>query len=212
VLAELADFLRQRKGNPSWGWPNYDHLTDERSFPSRILTEASLARSLDPARLERIRRALRGDDGEPIRIEYRCPWTSSSAIEPASLDWIYSHSVMEHVDDVEQAYECMHRWLKPGGFLSHQIDLRSHGLFPEWDGHWAVARWQWQVIRGRRIYLINRLPYTAHARLLHRLFDVRTELRMEEEGLPRERLQPPFDVLEPGERRTSGYFVVAVKR
>ena len=97
------------------------------------------------------------------------------------MDWIYSHSVMEHVDDVEGAYAAMHRWLRPGGFVSHQIDLRSHELFPEWNGHWGVPRWKWRVIRGRRVYLINRLPASAHARAIRRFFE-RAELLAEEEG------------------------------
>ena len=104
------------------------------------------------------RRARRRRGAERIRIGYHCPWMDDATIEPGSVDWIYSQSVMEHVDDVEGAYAAMYRWLRPGGFVSHQIDLRSHELFPEWNGHWGVPRWRWRVIRGRRVYLINRLP------------------------------------------------------
>ena len=213
VFRTLVGFFQERKPNPSWGWPNYDHMLDGRFFPSRILDDDLLARSLDGARLEKIAAALQGRRSDPIRIAYHCPWTSSASIEPESVDWIYSHSVMEHVDDIEEAYVSMHRWLKPGGFLSHQIDLRSHELFPEWNGHWGVPRWQWRVIRGRRVYLINRLPYSAHSRLVHELFDVRLELLREETGgIPDDRFRAPFDRLDRRERHTAGYFVVAVKR
>ena len=213
VFEALVDFFQQRKPNPSWGWPNYDHAMDEKFFPSRILTDAALERSLSPARLAKIEAALRGAPSAPIRIAYHCPWTKAAAIEPESVDWIYSHSVMEHVDDVEEAYASMSRMLRPGGFVSHQIDLRSHELFPEWNGHWAVPRWQWRIVRGRRVYLINRLPYSAHSRALRRFFDVRTEMLLEEDGgISDERFQPPFHALDHRERRTSGYFVVAVKR
>jgi SAM-dependent methyltransferase len=213
VLEELIAFLRERRPNPSWGWPNYDHLLDGEFFPSRILGRDGLRKSLEPARLDRIRAALEGRPSGFIHVGYHCPWMSDSAIEPASVDWIYSQSVMEHVDDVEEAYAAMHRWLRPGGFVSHQIDLRSHELFPEWNGHWGVSRLTWRVMRGRRVYLINRLPYSAHARAIRRFFEVRTELLHEEEdGLPARRLRAPFDHLDDRERRTSGYFVVAVKR
>src|SRR5919198_3676757 len=209
VFRTLVGFFQERKPNPSWGWPNYDHMLDGRFFPSRILDDDLLARSLEGARLEKIAAALQGRRSDPIRIAYHCPWTSSVAIEPESVDWNYSHSVMEHVDDVEQAYASMHRWLRPGGFLSHQIDLRSHELFPEWNGHWGVPRWQWRVIRGRRVYLINRLPYSAHSRLVHELFDVRLELLREETGgIPDDRFRAPFDRLGRRERDTGGYFVV----
>ncbi|WP_242344493.1 class I SAM-dependent methyltransferase [Anaeromyxobacter terrae] len=213
ILDELAGYFSERRPNPPWGWPRYDHLLDARSFPSRILRDESLARSLAPARLDRIRAALEGGASEPIRIEYHCPWASAAAIEPETVDWLYSHSVMEHVDGIEAAYSAMSRWLRPGGFVSHQIDLRSHELFPEWNGHWGVSRLTWRLIRGRRAYLINRLPYSAHARAIRRFFEVRLELLLEEEGgLPAGRLRAPFDRLDDRERRTSGYFVVAVKR
>lgn len=213
ILDELARYFAERRPNPPWGWPRYDHLLDARSFPSRILDDDALARSLAPARLDRIRAALEGRASEPIHIGYHCPWTRAETIEPESVDWIFSHSVMEHVDEVEDAYAAMSRWLRPGGFVSHQIDLRSHELFPEWNGHWGVSRLTWRVIRGRRVYLINRLPYSAHARALRRFFEVRLELLAEQEGgLPEGRLRAPFDRLDDRERRTSGYFVVAVKR
>jgi hypothetical protein len=106
----------------------------------------------------------------------------------------------------------MHRWLKRGGFLSHQIDLRSHELYDEWNGHWGVPQWEWRIIRGRRAYLINRLPYSAHARVIRKFFQVRTELLLEADGgIPDARFRAPFDALAPDERRTAGYFVVAVK-
>lgn len=213
ILDELIGFFRERRPNPSWGWPNYDHLLDGGFFPSRILDEEALRRSLAPARLDGIRAALDGGAAGGIRIGYHCPWMDDAAIEPGSVDWIYSQSVMEHVDDVEGAYAAMYRWLRPGGFVSHQIDLRSHELFPEWNGHWGVPRWRWRVIRGRRVYLINRLPWSAHAHAIRRFFDVRTELtRQEQGGLPERRLRAPFDHLDDRDRRTSGYFVVAVKR
>jgi hypothetical protein len=212
VLRELLGFLRERRGTPSCGWPSYDHLLDGRRFPSAVLDDRLLEASLAPERLAAIEAALRGEPGE-ISIRYHCPWTSSDVIEPLSVDWIFSQSVLEHVDDLEGAYASMHRWLKPGGFLSHQVDLRSHELYPEWNGHWGVPAWQWRLVRGRRAYLINRLPYSAHARLVRRFFAVRTELLLaREDGLPEARLRPPFDALTPEERRTAGYFVVAVKR
>jgi hypothetical protein len=213
VLSELVQCFRERRPNPSWGWPSYDHLLDERSFPSGILDDRALARSTAPARVRRIEAALRGAPSEPIRIAYRCPWTSVGAVEPESVDWLWSHSVMEHVDDVEAAYACMHAWLKPGAFMSHQIDLRSHGLYDEWNGHWGVPQWQWRLIRGRRAYLINRHPYGVHARAIRRWFEIRTELLLEDAGgIPDAAFRAPFDTLSPRERRTAGYFVVAVRR
>jgi SAM-dependent methyltransferase len=213
IFQELVGYFRERRPNRARGWPNYDHMMDERSFPSRILDDDRLARSMHPERLRKIEAALQGRPSDPIRAAYQCPWTSSAALPPESVDWLFSHSVMEHVDEVEAAYASMSRWLKRGGFLSHQIDLRSHEMYERWNGHWGIPRWEWRLTRGRRAYLINRLPYSAHSRLIRRFFEVRTERLLEADGgIPDERFRAPFDALAPEERRTAGYFVVAVKR
>ena len=49
--------------------------------------------------------------------------------------------------------------------MSHLIDFASHGLTQEWNGHWALGDLAWAALRGRRPYLINRLPYQEHLRL-----------------------------------------------
>jgi hypothetical protein len=81
------------------------------------------------------------------------------------VDWIFSQSVLEHIDDLATAYRVSARWLKPAGLASHLIDFGSHGLTREWNGHWAVGDLAWSALRGRRPYLINRQPYAEHLRL-----------------------------------------------
>lgn len=52
--------------------------------------------------------------------------------------------------------------------MSHSIDFSSHGTARTWDGHWTFSDVEWRLIRGRRRYLINRAPYSAHRALLER--------------------------------------------
>ena len=77
---------------------------------------------------------------------------------------MFSQSVLEHIDDLEGAYATLHKWLKPGGYMSHLIDFYSHGLTKEWNGHWALSDLTWGALKGRRPYLINRqLASRTHA-------------------------------------------------
>ena len=48
-------------------------------------------------------------------------------VKSGSVDMILSQAVMEHVEHLEQTYEAMRHWLKPGGLASHAIDFKSHG-------------------------------------------------------------------------------------
>lgn len=55
--------------------------------------------------------------------------TADRFLEKNSFDFIVSRAVMEHVFNVEAAFEVMDKLLKPGGYLIHKIDFRDHGMF-----------------------------------------------------------------------------------
>lgn len=94
--------------------------------------------------------------------EYLDPWDASDRVSPASVDLLVSQAVLEHVDDIDAAYGAMRRWLKPSGVMSHRIDYTCHGITRDWYGHWTVSPALWRIVRGKRAYLINRLPHSAH--------------------------------------------------
>ncbi len=99
-------------------------------------------------------------------LQYVAPWTSAGALPHDSVDLIFSHSVLEHVDDPETAYTACFRWLRPGGLMSHKIDHSCHGITRSWNGHYAIPAWLWKVIRGGRPYLLNRLTTSDHGHLI----------------------------------------------
>jgi hypothetical protein len=94
------------------------------------------------------------------------PWSDAGVMEPASVDVILSHAVLEHVVDLEATYRALARWLKSGGLMSHQIDFTSHGITETWNGYRAYPEILWRIIAGRLPYLINREPCSAHLELL----------------------------------------------
>jgi len=57
-------------------------------------------------------------------------------------------------------------WLKPNGWISHQIDFTSHYLAKEWNDHWTYPDWMWKIIVGRRPFLVNRQPCSFHLQSL----------------------------------------------
>ncbi|HEY7140636.1 MAG TPA: methyltransferase domain-containing protein [Methylomirabilota bacterium] len=163
VLDEMIELFRTRAPKPAKGFPNVDAYLGPDLFPHHILTEELLARSLAPERIASIREiAEHRDRPGAVSIKYMVPWTDASVIETNSVDLLLSHSVLEHVVDLEAVHRSIHRWLKPNGVMSHQIDFTAHGLSSKWNGYRAYSELLWKFILGRRPFLINREPCSAH--------------------------------------------------
>ncbi|RJO66482.1 MAG: methyltransferase domain-containing protein [Myxococcales bacterium] len=216
IFDALAELFRRRAARPSKGWPDFDADLDQRLFPSHILTDERLAAALEPSRLAAIRNALQSFDApvDGISIGYHAPWHDLRIVRPGSMDVIFSHAVLEHVEDLETAYSAMRAWLKPGGWISHQIDFSSHGLTEEWNGHWACPDWLWRLILGRRTFLINRQPCSVHLGYLEKGgFDVLCAWRNTErrDGITREQLASRWRALSDDDFMCSGAFLQACK-
>jgi hypothetical protein len=214
LLPELVELFRVRRPNPDKGWPEFSSWLDERGFPSHILDTQLLERSLSATRIRDIRAALAEPSAvNPISVGYRAPWTDPSALGESSVDAILSHSVLEHVPDLAGTYVALHRWLKPGGWMSHQIDLKSHGLTRRWNGFRASSERLWKVAVGRRPYLINRQPASVHLRLLRAAgFEIVTQRKfLREDGVRREELAPRWADISDEDLACSGLYVIARK-
>jgi len=186
IFSELVRLLRSK---------SQDSLSGS-GFPEDILTEERLARCLAPPRLDLIKQCIHRLN-QPVAgfyLGYVVPWDDPTAVKENSVDIILSHAVMEHVDDPEAVYRVLHRWLKPGGFMSHLIDYRSHNLSRTWNGHWAYSEPLWRLMRSKRPYFINRLPHSGHAAAMqHCGFRIAREIRTtDNSGLPREQLDCRF--------------------
>lgn len=212
MLEQLIDLFSRRSPIPgAEEFPGVRPRLEHYEFPAHILSESRLEEALAPARLERIRGALRGVAAQAM-IEYCAPWHDAAVIRPGSADMIFSQAVLEHVDDLAGAYAGMRRWLRPGGLMSHQIDFGSHGTAHEWNGHWCYSDLAWKLVRGRRPYLLNRQPRSVHARLLAAEgFRIVLEQRVTlPSGVARERLAPRFRDMPDDDLVTAGWFVQAV--
>ena len=201
IFARLVELFQARRPVPQEG----NHAG---TFPPALddAFPAGLQPRLDDAWLAELEHDIR-HGGERIRIAV--PWTTSRDIAPDSVDWLLSHSCLEHIDGVPEALRACWGWLRPGARMTHEIDHRSHNLTAHWDGHWGLNEAAWYVLRGRRHYLINRLPHSYYVAQLRSLgFDIELDLLDERE--PTVTPRPHLGVDE-ADRRVAMSFVVARK-
>ncbi len=199
VFEELIDLVRRRERIPDDDeLPRVQPRLESYDFPQEILTGERCERALDAPRLDEIRRAVRAPgtstkDGR-VLIGYSVPWDDPSIIEERSVDMMISQAVLEHVDDIRKTHQALFRWLRPGGFASHEIAFNCHGTAKEWNGHWAYSDLWWKIIRGQRPYLINREPLSRHVEEAERAgFQTRTLTRnTDTSGISRQELVAKF--------------------
>lgn len=167
ILDELIRLFQARAPIPGPDeFPEVHPLLPSYEFPRHVLTDELLAAALADDRLARIRQSVRDQNAEGSMIAYRTRWFDDRAIEAGSVDMLLSQAVLEHIDDLPGTYRAMRLWLKPDGFISHEVDFRAHSTARFWNGHWKYSDLVWKMIRGRRSYLLNREPYSTHLQLL----------------------------------------------
>lgn len=209
----LVELFRYREDVPGRDeFPTLRPALQDYRFPSHVLDARRMEKALAPERVFAIRQALLGNDPEQ-RIRYRAPWSDSSVVIPGSQDLVFSQAVLEHVDMLTEAYQAMRSWLKPGGFVSHQIDLKSHGWTSSWDGHWRYGDLRWKMLRGRDSWFINREPLSKHLSLLQNAgFQLKyTQLGRATPTYDRSALARRFNSITEEDRQTSGAYVLAVR-
>jgi hypothetical protein len=217
IFDDLLALLRKRSPRTKRGWPDYDAYLDERLFPGHILTDELLERSLAPERIKRIRDSIAEPDrtgSGDITVRYVAPWSHDADITERSVDLIVSHAVLQSVLELDATYAALYSWLKPGGWMSHQIDFTSFRTAREWNGHWAYSERVWNLIVGRRPYLINREPHSTHLRLLTKHgFTIACDLQhySNEPGIPRARLSARWKHIDEADFTCSGAFIQARK-
>jgi SAM-dependent methyltransferase len=215
ILDELVSLFRSRASIPAEDeFPLLFPKLESYEFPHHLLDSARLDAALSSQRIDTIKSSLERPEGEQSVIVYQAPWSDPAVIRNHSVDMMYSHAVLEHVDDLRGVYETMHDWLKPDGIMSHQIDFKSHGKADTWNGHWTYSDLAWKLVVGRRPYLLNRASHSEHLKLLIESgFRVVSDSAVRRPSvLRRSQLAPRFQSFSDSDLTTSGAFVVAVPR
>ena len=215
IFDELVELFKSRAARPTKGWPDFDNYLDATLFPNHILTEDLLKKSLDQKRIDAIRRAIKFPHlkHDLVTIKYIVPWSDKSVIRENSVDVILSHSVLEHVTDIDRTYQSLNAWLKYQGMMSHQIDFQSHGVSDIWNGYRSYSETMWKVILGKHPFLINRQPYSAHIKIIKKAgFRVVCDLkRHREDGIKRSELSTYWKNISNEDLNCSGALIQAEK-
>jgi SAM-dependent methyltransferase len=215
TLEVISGLLRDRAPRPAKGWPDIDVHMDASLFPHGILTEPRLAAAMSEQRLESLRAQLSGKPANDAGIElaYRVPWADREVVEEGSVDLVVSHAVLEHVVDIKATYRALYQWLRPGGVMSHYIDLSAHQLTDRFNGFRSIPEPVWRLMNGRRPYFINRIPCSDHLREIaecgFELVAVHKHLR--EDGIARSRLSSKWKDIADEDLRCMEVFIQARK-
>jgi hypothetical protein len=221
LLEALAEMLRSRADIPDGRvFPELLPRLSEHEFPSDLLTPAMIESGLGPERLRALRQAVghmaADDRASPIR--YACPWSVQS-VAAGSADLVFSQAVLQEIDNrgaggaLQRTFPAMAAWLKPGGVMSHQIDLGMYGSEP-WDSHWKYHDAVWAIIRGRRANYVNREPLSTYERLCSDFgFEiVLRDVVRADSVTPTEKLARRYRLLSERDRTARAVHIVAVKR
>jgi SAM-dependent methyltransferase len=215
IFHELVRLFRERAPRPTAGFPPFDEYLDKRLFPSSVLDEDTLARTLDPQRLERIEHAVRalGTDSPDPMLRYHT-WDTLLPVPDGSVELVFSHVVLNHIEDIDAVYRQCARWLKPGGWMSHHVDFTCLGTSKEWNGHRAYSDFLWKVVSGKRPYFVNREPLQTHLDVLGKCgFDVVRMIRgTRPDGITRSQLAPRYRGISDDDLATQTGFMVSRKR
>ena len=218
IFEKLVDLFNEKENIPDEvEFPKLKPYLESYEFPKHILTDKCLDEALKTKRIELIRNLLLAPGGRNegnIELSYFVPWYDSKVIREESIDMIYSQAVLEHVNDLAYTYEALNRWLKPGGIMSHQVDFKSHGIAKVWNGHWTCSDFVWTLIKGKKPYIINRLPHSVHINLLRKFnFEVICDIKIKDtSGIQMKHLTPRFRNINYDDLVTSGAFIQAVKK
>jgi SAM-dependent methyltransferase len=133
-------------------------------------------------------------------------------IPTASVDFIFSQAVLEHVrrNEFAQIAAEMRRILKPDGVASHQVDLRDHlggGL-----NNMRIASDWWETdLMARSGFYTNRIRYSEMCRIFEQagfLVDVKSAARWNVAPIATKQLSPEFQHLSQDDLLVSGFHVL----
>ncbi|MEW6556090.1 MAG: methyltransferase domain-containing protein [Elusimicrobiota bacterium] len=218
IFDELVSLFQKREKIPDeTEFPRVKPYLESYKFPAHILTDERLDKALKPERIESIRNAILHSGSRNrnnTQISYCVPWSDSKTVKEESVDMIYSQAVMEYVDDLAYTYQVLYRWLKPSGFMSHEIDFKSDGITKQWNGHLAYSDFVWRLIKGKKTMIPNRQPYSTHINYIQKVgFEIVCSINTTDiSGITREQLAARFKNMSNDDLTTSSAFIQAVKK
>ena len=164
VANDVAQMLIAQRDIPTDGINKRTHpMLEDFSFPESL---KKLKKENILSKLEQIILALERKPSSVI-INYVVPWHMNQD-KITDMDLVFSQAVMEHVSDIDAAYDTMYEYLKKEGVMSHQIDFKGHEFTKSWDGHWHISKGVWKFLKYGMKNDLNRLPFSAHKKAVEK--------------------------------------------
>ena len=214
ILDKIIEMLKNREPVPNDNdFSNIKPSLSSYDFPFDILTDDLLEKSLSEERISIIREDLhKTNNSERKMITYIAPWNEKN-VEDFKCDYVFSQAVMEHIDEIENAYNFMYKVLGDGCVMSHQIDFKSHSSSPYWNRQWGYSDRAWELVSKSHLFLINRQPLSVHLSLADKSgFKLLTLDKAippaEKISLSRKQLSKRYKNLSDEDMTTSGAFAV----
>lgn len=143
-------------------------------FPREIITDAILKETLSDSFVRSLKNdlSLLAQGLRPSRISYTAPYAESLPRYEGTSNYVMSTATLEHIDDLPRLYSQFRDLLRPGGVMSHSIDMRSHGYLKPWNGeklwngHWLLTDDEWESVTAGQEFSINRAPASQHLKLI----------------------------------------------
>ncbi|MCD4747640.1 MAG: methyltransferase domain-containing protein [Bacteroidales bacterium] len=214
MCEELIKLFRNREDIPDDNeFSNINIQLDSYKFPTRILTEKKLSVLLSENRLNQIRKAILNYEKNSI-INYYVPWEYSLNNIRGSFDLVFSRAVMEHIADYPETYRKLKTCLKPRGFMLHDIEYHNHGIGTHWNSHWCYSNLLWELIKGKRSFIINRSTHSMHLDILKNLgFQLLSDQRkINKSSINRNCLAKRFKSILDIDMNSYGGWILAIKK
>jgi hypothetical protein len=195
-------------------YPNVTPQLNNYDFPVNIISDKILKESLTEERIDAIREEIKNiDNSQNTFVKYCIPWDDYRVILSDNIDFVYSQAVLEHVENLEGTYDAINKWLKKGGVMSHSIDFKSHGTTKSWNGYRTYSEFEWNIVKGGRVFLINRIPYSGHKELQQKnnfkiLIDIPKKMS---NNIPKYQFAEKFKNLSEEDMTTSGVYMLSIK-
>lgn len=199
-------------------YPKIRPKLESYKFPDHIISPEVIDKNLSDERLEVIRESLNNLSNDHKisnnnMISYLAPWENTTLPE-INPELIFSQAVLEHIDNLENAYSVMASISVKETYMSHDIDFKSHGCSKYWNGHWSYSDSLWQTIRGTRPYFINREPLSTHLKLFSKNGFKIIKCIQDNEGfgsssISRKKLKGRFTTLSDDDFQTSSAYILA---
>ncbi len=159
LSASISALLDGAKNATAVDVVRYANMEDNLSIVNELIELKDDSNKLSEEKIIFFKKSLENYDENNV-LNYKVPWTDSSIIPENSIDFVFSLSVMGHVNNPCEVYLACYKRLRPGGIVCHKIDHSSHGITKNWNGHYWLSSFMWKLVTGKRPYLINR--YTPH--------------------------------------------------